>query len=87
MSEEKKLVEGLYSKEGRVDFVKCQLSIKKDQFTNWYKKKLENKDDEWINIDVLVSKQGKWYCAENNFKPKANPGTQENNEPQEDIPF
>ena len=51
------------------------------------KKKLENKDDEWINIDVLVSKQGKWYCAENNFKPKANPGTQENNEPQEDIPF
>lgn len=85
--EEKKLVEGLYPKEGRVDFVKCQLSIKKDQFTNWYKKKLENKDDEWINIDVLVSKQGKWYCAENNFKPKANPGTQENNEPQEDIPF
>ena len=72
--EEKKLVEGLYPKEGRVDFVKCQLSIKKDQFTNWYKKKLENKDDEWINIDVLVSKQGKWYCAENNFKPKANAG-------------
>lgn len=87
MSEEKKLVEGLYPKEGRVDFVKCQLSIKKDQFTNWYKKKLENKDDEWINIDVLVSKQGKWYCAENNFKPKANAGTQGNNEPQEDIPF
>ena len=33
MSEEKKLVEGLYPKEGKVDFVKCQLSIKKDQFT------------------------------------------------------
>ncbi len=87
MSEEKKLVEGLYPKEGRVDFVKCQLSIKKDQFTNWYKKKLENKDDEWINIDVLVSKQGKWYCVANKFKPKATPVTQENNEPQDDIPF
>ena len=45
MTEEKKLVEGLYPKEGKVDFVKCQLSIKKDQFTNWYKKKLENKKD------------------------------------------
>ena len=45
-------------------------SIKKDQFTNWYKKKLENKEEEWINIDVLVSKGGKWYCAENTFKPK-----------------
>jgi alkylhydroperoxidase/carboxymuconolactone decarboxylase family protein YurZ len=72
MSEEKKLVEGLYPKEGKVDFVKCQLSIKKDQFTNWYKKELENKDEEWINIDVLVSKGGKWYCAKNTFKPKPN---------------
>ena len=85
MSEEKKLVEGLYPKEGKVDFVKCQLSIKKDQFTNWYKKKLENKDDEWINIDVLVSKQGKWYCVENNFKPKSNASVEGNDA--EDIPF
>ena len=45
LREAKKLVEGLYPKEGKVDFVKCQLSIKKDQFTNWYKKKLENKED------------------------------------------
>ena len=87
MSEEKKLVEGLYPKEGKVDFVKCQLSIKKDQFTNWYKKKLENKDEEWINIDVLVSKQGKWYCVENNFKPKSNAAVEGNNAPDEDIPF
>ena len=85
MTEEKKLVEGLYVKEGKVDFVKCQLSIKKDQFTNWYKKKLENKDEEWINIDVLVSKQGKWYCAENTFKPKPNAQAEGNDA--EDIPF
>jgi len=87
MSEEKKLVEGLYPKEGKVDFVKCQLSIKKDQFTNWYKKKLENKEEEWINIDVLVSKGGKWYCAENNFKPKTEGQVNAQVEGGDDIPF
>jgi|TARA_R110002051_G_scaffold114853_1_gene187772 hypothetical protein len=87
MSEEKVLVEGLYPKEGKVDFVKCQLSIKKDQFTNWYKKKLENKEDEWINIDVLVSKQGKWYCAENTFKPKPKENNAQVEGDDDNIPF
>ena len=85
MSEEKKLVEGLYPKGGKVEFVKCQLSIKKDQVTNWYKKIVENKDDERINIDGLVSKQGKWYCVENNFKPKSNAAVEGSDA--EDIPF
>ena len=32
--------------------IKCSISIKKDDFTNWYKKQLQNKEDDWINIDV-----------------------------------
>ena len=66
MSEEKVLVEGLYPKEGKVDFVK---------------------EDEWINIDVLVSKQGKWYCAENTFKPKPKENNAQVEGDDDNIPF
>ncbi|BAQ89538.1 hypothetical protein [uncultured Mediterranean phage uvMED] len=70
MTEDKKFAEGLYVKESTVDFVKFKLSINKDQFTQWYKKKLEDKDDDWINLDIKVSKDGKWYVEENTWKPK-----------------
>ena len=70
MTEDKKFAEGLYVKESTVDFVKFKLSINKDQFTQWYKKKLEDKDDDWINLDIKVSKDGKWYAEENTWKPK-----------------
>ena len=53
-------------KEGRPDFVKASISIKRAALGNW----LRSKQDEWINIDVKVSKAGNWYCEVNNWKPE-----------------
>lgn len=87
MNEEKEFIDGLYVKKPERDFIKCQISIKKDQFTDWYKKQLANKDDDWINIDVKVNKEGKWYAEKNNWKPKAEGKINAQVEGEDDIPF
>ena len=66
-------VDGLMVKAPRVgapDFVKGSISIKRVDLGNW----LRAKDDEWINIDIKVSKGGKWYAAVNDWKPDASQG-------------
>ena len=80
-NKDKKFAQGLFVKESTVDFVKFKLSIKKDEFTKWYKTKLDEKDNEWINLDIKVSKEGKWYAEENTWKPKKE---QENQDEQEE---
>ena len=70
---DKEFVNGLLVKaphEKAPHFVKCSLSIKRKDFGNW----LREKTDEWINVDVKVSREGKWYCEVNNWKPKAADG-------------
>jgi len=65
---DKEFVGGLIVKAPRdnaPDFVKCQISIKRKDLGNW----LRGKDDDWINIDVKESKQGKWYAEVNTWKP------------------
>lgn len=47
------------------DFVKCSISFKRKELGNW----LRAKEGEWINIDVKVSKAGKWYAEVNNWSP------------------
>jgi len=67
---EKEFVEGLIVKppvSGAPDFIKCQISIKRKDLGNW----LRGKEEDWINVDVKVSKKGKWYAEVNNWKPKA----------------
>ena len=62
-------VDGLMVKaprEGSPDFVKGSISIKRADLGNW----LRAKQDEWINVDIKVSKSGKWYAAVNNWKPE-----------------
>ena len=86
MSEDKEFIGGLYAKRTEKDFIKCQISIKKDQFTNWYKKQLENKEEQWINIDIKVNKDGKWYAEKNNWKPTPKKVASDKLE-EEDIPF
>ncbi len=89
-------VDGLMIKEpreGAPDFVKASISIKRKDLGNW----LRNKEDDWINIDVKVSRGGKWYCSVDNWKPteaSQNMGikTMPHNEPEtitesEEIPF
>ena len=65
---EKEFVDGLLVKppvSGAPDFVKCAISIKRKDLGNW----LRGKEEDWINIDVKVSKGGKWYAEVNNWKP------------------
>ena len=79
MAEEIEFPKGLIVKAPRdnaPDFVKCAISIKVADLTEW----LATKDDEWINIDVKESKGGKWYAAVSHFRPK------QQNAPQETKP-
>lgn len=54
-------VSGLYVNsptDNQPEFVKARLSIKRKELGNW----LRGKQDDWINIDVMVSKSGDWYA-------------------------
>ena len=65
---DKEFVNGLIIKpphDKAPDFVKCAISIKRKDLGNW----LREKKDDWINLDVKVSKDGKWYAEVNNWKP------------------
>lgn len=67
MSEEKEFPQGLIAKaphQNAPEFVKCRISIKRADLGNW----LRSKQDEWINLDVKVSKGGKWYAEVDNYK-------------------
>lgn len=68
------MVNGLYPKPRgprAPDFVIGKLSIKVDQFREWMKQHLrENPDEEWINIDMKVSKGGKGFAVIDSWKPE-----------------
>ncbi len=63
-------------------FIKAKLAIRREEFIEW----LEGKPgDEWVNIDIKVSRKGKWYAQVDNWKPEYTLGPKENFD--EDIPF
>lgn len=64
------------------DYVKAKLSIKRDDLIAW----LSEKDGEWINADVKVSREGKWYCAVDNWKPQQGGGGSRGGAPQRQRP-
>ena len=77
-----KFVNGLIVKKphpNAPDFVKCAISIKKDEMIKW----LESQNGEWINIDCKESRNGNWYAQVNDWRPEtgqnnqnqASPGT------------
>lgn len=69
MSDEIEFVNGLIVKrphENAPDFVKCAISIKVADLSDW----LSGREEDWVNIDVKESKGGKWYAAVSTFKPK-----------------
>jgi hypothetical protein len=47
------------------EYVKAKLSIKRAELLAW----LESQTDEWINAEVKVSRNGKWYCQRDSWKP------------------
>ena len=83
---EVEFVDGLIVKaprENAPEFVKGSLSIKRADLGNW----LRGKQDEWINIDIKVSKGGKWYAEVNNWKPEPQGQQPQAVEPNDDMPF
>ena len=70
MAETIEFVNGLIVKaprDGAPDFVKAAISIKVADLMSW----LQERDDEWVNIDVKQARSGKWYAAVNSYNPKA----------------
>ena len=47
------------------DFVKLKISINRKSLGNW----LRVKDDDWINVDVKESREGKLYASVDNWEP------------------
>ena len=81
---DKKFVNGLIVKaphERAPDFVKCKISIKRKDLGNW----LREQSDDWINLDVKESKEGKWYAEIDDWKPNKQPTP--NNSFDDDVGF
>ena len=75
------LIKGLFAKdkhENAPEFVKCDISIKRLDMLEF----LTNRKEEWINCQLLRSKEGKLYIAENEFKPEKKEKPKQN-----DLPF
>ena len=51
------------------EFVKARLSIKVADLGVWLRAK-HKAGEEWVNADVKVSKNGKWYASVSTYKPK-----------------
>ncbi len=71
------------------DFVISNISIKVEDFTKFLGK--HNKNG-WVNIDVLKSKNGKYYGQINNWQPNqndvvTNTNTTSNDNQSDDLPF
>lgn len=72
MADDIEFVPGLFVKaphENAPDFVKAAISIKVADLGQYLRGKFKA-GEEWVNIDVKVSKGGKWYAAVSNYKPK-----------------
>ena len=71
MSEPKVFPSGFILKrprEGAPEFVKGSISIKVQDFKAFLD---EHVNDGWVNLDILLSKEGKLYTALNQWKPAA----------------
>ena len=91
------MVNGMYPKPKRdnaPDFVLGTVSINVAQFREWFKGYLaENPGEEWVNIQNLQSKAGKYYAKVDTWKPDTNKAAAPANHPTgslapaDDIPF
>ncbi len=71
MSQDKIFPDGFIFKrarEGAPDFVKGAISIKCKDFVDFMRKHV--KADGWMNLDLLMSKEGKLYTVLNDWKPQ-----------------
>lgn len=64
---EVEFVNGLMAKaprDGAPEFVKASLSIKREELIAW----LQDRSDEWINVDIKEARSGKYYASVNAWK-------------------
>ena len=86
-------VGGVYVDESPRDFVvvKMRLSVAKfqDFLNNSYVKEFAKKNNGWINMDVLKSKNGKLYIPFSEFIPEKKVTTVDHNPDREldEVPF
>ena len=64
------------------DFVRGKISIKRQALIDW----LSARNDEWVNIDLKVSKEGKAYACVDQWKPNQQPTNFHNNTGGQFIP-
>ena len=90
------LVKGFYPKQkhpNAPDFVIAKGSINLPQFAEFMREfKAANPGEEWVNIDMKVSKAGKGYASVDTWKPDPNLAAAPAAAPapapvEEDIPF
>lgn len=75
MSNDNKFINGLIVKapnDRAPEYVKARISIKREELIAW----LQQQDGEWINADIKVSQNGKWYAAVDDWKPNGQGGQQ-----------
>lgn len=68
-----KFIDGLIIKpphEKAPEYVKAKISIKVQELCAW----LGKQQGDWVNLDVKVSQQGKWYAAIDDWKPNGQRG-------------
>ena len=70
-------------REGAPEFIKGALSIKRLELIDW----LNTFQDEWLNLDLKESKQGKYYSQLNTFKPKTTGTLADLNDMPSGVPF
>jgi len=75
-------------REGAPDFVKGSISIKREELIQ----ALSAKSDEWINLDIKESRDGKLYAQVNTWKPKTEGSSipsvsSQPVQPSNDLPF
>jgi len=87
MAEEKIMADGMFFKEkhqNAPEFVIGGLSIKIDQFSKFVK---DHKDGEYLNFQVLKSKQGKLYIVLDTWKPNKDQAQQVAESNDDILPF
>jgi hypothetical protein len=85
-------VGGLYPKPkapAAPDFVIGKLSINIAQFREWMKDHIKaHPGEDWLNIDLKVSKAGKGYAVVDDWKPESGPaGKPDPSEDDFDVPY
>lgn len=72
MTDDKAFPKGIFfnpPKEGRPEFVRGSISFKLPDAIEWLKENVNDKS--YVNVDILVSREGKMYLKHNDFKPKS----------------